>query len=230
MTEISKFEPKAIFKNVFDKALLAQQPLAIRNVERLRRVNPDKSPEQLIRFLNKAYLGAVAATGAAAGATAAVPNGVVQIPAAVADLTAYTQISVFYVLQVAEIQGLHFEDVERRRLLVSAALLGGAASKKILEKAVGPVAQHWGKVLVKSISKEAIKKVNKVLGPRFVTIAGSRMGVLVLGKQVPLMIGSALGAGGNMLFAAGVVKATKEILGPGAKEWSDVESQNSANK
>jgi hypothetical protein len=225
MNEINKFDPKSVFRVAFDKALLAQQPLATKNVARLRRVHPQKSPDQLIRYLNNWYLGSVSVTGGAAGASAAVPNGVVQLPAAIADLTAYTQISVFYVLQVAEIQGLHTEDEERRRLLVSSALLGSAASKKILEKLVGPLAKHWGKNLVQAIPKAAIQAANKVLGPRFVTIAGTRMGVLVLGKQVPMMIGAVLGASGNAIFASAVIKATKEILGPGAKVWSEGASE-----
>lgn len=224
MTEIKKFEPKAIFRNAFNKALEAQQPLAEKYVARLRRVHPEKSPDQLIRYITKWYLGSVASTGAGAGASAAVPNGVVQIPVAIAELTAYTQASVFYVLSVAEVQGLHLEDIERRRLLVSSALLGGTAAQKIIEKAVGPVAKHWGKTLVAAFSRDAIKAINKVLGPRFVTITGGKMGIIVLGKQAPLMIGAGLGATLNVLFASGVVKATKMIMGPAPKDWAEIES------
>jgi hypothetical protein len=219
MTEVKKFEARAFFQKAFDKALVTQLPLATKNVSRLRRVNPDKTPEQLIRYLNKWYVGAVAVTGGAAGAAAVVPNGVVQVPVALADLSAYTQASVLYVLSVAEIHGLHIEDGERRRVLVSAALLGGAASKKVMEKIVPNLAKHWGSSIVKNFSREAIKNINKVLGPRFITIAGGKMGVLVLSKQVPLLLGAALGAGGNALFASGVVKATKQILGPAPKKW-----------
>jgi hypothetical protein len=224
MNEVKKFEPKSVFRRAFNKALEAQQPLAEKYVARLRRVHPDKSPEQLISYINKWYLTTVAGTGAAAGTSAVVPNGVVQIPVAIAELTAYTQASVFYVLSVAEAQNLHLEDIERRRLLVSSALLGGAAAEKIITKAVGPVAKHWGKTLVAAFSRDAIKTINKVLGPRFVTITGTKMGVIVLGKQAPLMIGAGLGATLNVLFASGVIKATKIIMGPAPKAWPEIES------
>jgi hypothetical protein len=230
MTEVKKFEPKAIFRNAFNKALELQEPLAQKYVARLRRVHPDKSPEQLIRYINKWYLATVGTSGASAGATAAVPNGVVQLPVAVAELTAYTQASVFYVLAVAETQGLHLEDIERRRLLVSSAILGATASHKIIEKAVGPIAAHWGKTLVNAFSRDAIKAINKVLGPRFLTITGSKMGVIVLGKQAPLMIGAALGATLNVAFASGVVKATKVIMGPAPKDWAEIESSTKSKK
>jgi hypothetical protein len=230
MTDVKKFEPKAIFRNAFNKALQFQEPLAEKYVARLRRVHPDKSPEQLIRYINKWYLGTVGTSGAAAGASAAVPNGVVQLPVAVAELTAYTQASVFYVLAVAEVQGLHLDDLERRRLLVSSALLGDIAAKKIIEGAVGPIARHWGKTLVAGISRDAIKAINKVLGPRFITITGSKMGVIVLGKQAPLMIGAALGATMNVAFASGVVKATKVIMGPAPQDWKQIEASPKAKK
>ena len=47
----------------------------------------------------------------------------------------------------------------------------------------------------------AINKANKVLGPRFITKYGTKQGVLVLGKQVPMGIGAVLGGGGNHLSA-----------------------------
>ena len=230
MTEVTKFEPKAVFRNAFNKALELQEPLAEKYVARLRRVHPDKSPEQLIKYINKWYLATVGASGAAAGATAAVPNGVVQIPVAVAELTAYTQASVFYVLAVAEVHGLHLEDIESRRLLVSSALLGDVAAKKLIEKSVGPIAKHWGKTIVNAFSRDAIKALNKVLGPRFLTITGSKTGVIVLSKQIPFMIGAALGASLNVAFATGVLKATKVILGAAPKVWPQIKAAPKAKK
>ena len=96
---------KELVASSFTKALTVQQPLAAGTVDRLRRVHPDKSPEELIRFLNKTYLGAVTTSGTAAGTAAVVPNGLVQIPAAVVDLAAFLEASVLYVLAVAEIHG-----------------------------------------------------------------------------------------------------------------------------
>lgn len=36
---------------------------------------------------------------------------------------------------------------------------------------------------------ETINNVNKALGPRFITKYGTREGLLVLGKQIPLGLG-----------------------------------------
>src|SRR5690554_953032 len=113
-----KFDPKVVVKAGLDKALEAQRPLAVANVERLRRVHPEKSPAELISYLNKIYLAAVTTTGAGAGAAAIVPNVVVQVPVALGDLLTFLEASVLYTISVAEIHGLDLEDVERRRLLV----------------------------------------------------------------------------------------------------------------
>ena len=88
---------KSIISSTFDKALEVQYPLAIKNVERLRRVHPNKSPKELLAYLDKHYLRTVAITGFATG-TAAVPNGVVQTPLALTGLLSSLEASVFYAL------------------------------------------------------------------------------------------------------------------------------------
>lgn len=60
----------------------------------------------------------------------------------------------------------------------------------------------------------AIRAVNTVPGPRFITTYGSKQGVLVLGKQLPLALGVGVGAGGNHVFGRLTIAAAKMILGP----------------
>ncbi|WP_455158899.1 hypothetical protein [Schaalia cardiffensis] len=221
MQNLTKLDPKALIAAGFDKALVAQQPKAQANVARLRRVHPNMTPEELIAYINKWYLGTVIVSGTGAGAAAVVPNGLAQVSGTVADLGTYLEASVFYILCLTEIHGIDLEDLERRRLLVISILLGNSASSKVLDKVIGRTAPYWGKKLVQSIPMEAVRRANKVLGPRFITKWGTKTGVLVLGKQVPLMIGAAIGGGGNLLFGSFVVKAGKTILGPSPVGWPD---------
>lgn len=222
MAKSNKLDPRALVQAGFDKALEAQYPLAVENVARLRRVHPDKSPEDLLSYLNRIYLGAVAGMGAGAGAAAAVPNGWVQVPAAFADLLAFLEASVLYTLSVSEVHGLDVEDVERRRLLVTSVLVGNSAATATLEPLIGRSVPYWGRQIVKAIPMSAVYKANKVLGPRFVTKYGMKQGVLVLGKQVPLFIGAGIGAGGNGLFGWLIVKAARKILGPPPESWNEL--------
>lgn len=220
MNANGKSGTKALISAVFDRSITLQQPAAKAHVERLRRVNPDKTPQEIIKMLDRTYLGVVTTSGAAAGATAAAPNGVVQIPAALADVAAYLEASVLYALSLAEVHEVHVEDLERRRLLVTAIMLGNSASSKIVDKVIGRTVPHWGKKIVETIPNEALKQINKVMGPRFVTKWGTKQGVLVLGKQVPLMLGAAVGGTGNGAFGWFVIKSGREILGPAPGEWS----------
>ena len=221
MNGLSKFQPGALVNAAFDKAIEGQYPLAVDNFRRLRRVHPDKSPEEMISYLTKIYLGAVAATGAGAGAASVVPNGGVQVPAAFADLLLFLEASVLYTVSVAEVHDLSVEDVERRRLLVMSVLVGNSAATATLEPLIHRTAPYWGRQIVKAIPMTTINKANKILGPRFLTKYGVKQGVVVLGIQLPFLIGSAIGAGGNALFGWFIVRAAGKILGPPPESWDE---------
>lgn len=216
-----KQERESLVSTVFHRALELQHPLAAENVARLRRVHPDKSPEELIKHLNKMYLGAVATTGAGAGAAAIVPNGWVQVPVAAAELATFLEASVLYALSVAEVHGVHAEDIERRKLLVMSVLVGDSVAKKSLEPVIGKTVPYWGKAIVKRIPNSAIKTANKVLGPRFITKYGTKQGALVLGKQLPMFIGVGVGAAGNGAFGWFVIRSARTILGPPPLSWDE---------
>lgn len=221
MADNKKFDGKTLVRNGLKKALDAQQPLAVDNVDRLRRVHPNKTPAELLSYLNKWYLGVVTTTGAGAGAAAIIPNGVVQVPVAFGEFLTFLEASVFYTLSVAEIHGLDVEDIERRTFLVTAALLGNSASTAALGPLIDRTAPYWGKKAVEAIPMSAINVANKILGPRFVTKWGTKQGVLVLGKQVPFYIGVGIGAGGNHLFGRSIITATGKFLGPPPGSWED---------
>ncbi|MEN1889261.1 hypothetical protein [Streptomyces mirabilis] len=209
-------DAKNLIQQAFDKALVAQQPLARKNVERLRRVHPEDTPQELIRRLDRYYLTGITASGGASGAAGVVPGA--GIPAALADAMLFTEASVLYTLSLAEVHGLHPEDLERRRLLVLTVLLGDGA-KKALDKTIGRTGPYWARRIVSAIPMSAINKANNVLGPRFITKYGTKQGVLVLSKQVPLGIGAALGAGGNHVFGRLTIKSARTIFGEPPSSW-----------
>lgn len=211
-------DPKTLIDVGLMKALELQRPVAAANVNRLRRVHADKSPKEIIEILNKTYVGAVSVTGAAAGATAIVPNGAVQIPAAIADFLAFTEATVLYVLSLAEVHGLDPEDIERRKLLVITVMLGDSAVG-VLDKVIGRAGKHWAKQIVEKVPMQAVNAANKVLGPRFITKYGTKQGVLVLATEIPFGIGVIVGGGGNATFAWLTTRTAKKIFGAAPKAW-----------
>jgi hypothetical protein len=213
-------DAKSLIQQGFHKALTSQQPVARKNVERLRRVHPDDTPADLIRRLDRYYLTSITASGAASGAAGAVPGA--GIPTALADVMLFTEASVLYTLSLAEVHGLDPEDFERRKLLVLTVLLGDSAVTA-LDKTVKRTGPFWAKRIVEMIPMSAINKANKVLGPRFITKYGSKQGVIVLSKQVPLGIGAVLGAGGNHVFGRLTIKSARAIFGNPPSHWPDEE-------
>jgi hypothetical protein len=215
-----KLELKKVLATGYQKAIASQYSVAVANVNRLRRVHPEMTPTEMIKYLNKLYLGTVGISGAGAGAAAAAPNGVFQIPVAIAEFLGYLEASVLYAYSVMVINKLHPEDVERRVTIVTTILIGNSAITT-LERVLGETAPVWGKQLVKAIPNAAIKKVNLVLRPQFIVKWGTTRGVLVLGKQVPLWIGAVVGSAGNVLFGNVVIKSAKKILGPAPASWDE---------
>lgn len=216
-----KLDPKAVVEAGLQHALNFQQPFAAANLKRLRKLHPDKSPCELISFLSKFYLAAVTAGGAGAGAAAIVPNIAIQLPVAGAEMLGFLELSVQYTLTIAEIHGIDVEDHERRAFLVTAVLIGDSAAKTLIKPLIDKTAPYWGKKVVEAIPIAAINAANKVLGPRFITKYGTRAGVLVLGKQMPMFIGVGIGAGGNYLFGRSIVTAAKKVLGPPSPTWAE---------
>jgi len=224
MPENPRLDVQQLVRTALDKALNAQQPLAVENIARLRRLHPDKSPTRMVAYVGKIYLSAVTVTGASAGAAAIVPNVFVQVPVAVADLLTFLEASVLYTLSVAEIHGVDLDDIERRRFLVMTALLGDSAATAVVEPLLGRSVPYWGKKVVESIPMTVINRANKILGPRFVTKYGTQQGVLVLAKQIPFAIGVGVGAAGNHVFGRLTVGATKRILGVAPATWNTADN------
>lgn len=218
-------EVKRVLQKTLEQSLVAQQPVARKNVERLRRVHPDDTPAGTIGRLNTYYLTAVTSSGGAAGAAGVVPG--VGIPVALGDVLLFTEASVLYTLSLAEVHGIHPEDIERRKLLVLTILLGDSAVVA-LDKTIGRTGPYWARQIVSSIPMTAINRLNKILGPRFVTKYGTKQGVLVLSKQVPLGIGAALGATGNHVFGRFTIKSARKIFGEPPATWSDLSADSDA--
>jgi hypothetical protein len=202
---------KQVVSQALSKALTFQSPVARRTFDRLRRVHYDDSPQELADRVTKYYLSTVTMSGGAMGAAGAVPGG--GIPSAAFDVVAFTEASVLYALTLAEIHGIHPEDLERRRLLVQTILIGDSAVTA-LNKGAGRTVPYWGKQIVNAIPMSAVLKANKVLGPRFITKYGTKQGILVLSKQVPLGLGIGVGAGASHLVGRTIVRTARKVFGP----------------
>ncbi|MFE6864497.1 hypothetical protein [Nocardia sp. NPDC057668] len=195
---------------LFDRSLLAADNMVAGRVGRLRERHPNATNAQLIKKLETTYVSSVVASGAATGGAAAVPGAgtVAAIATVGADTSWFLTASIAHVLSVVRVHGIHLTDLEHQKAVVLMVLAGGGGAR-FVGKTAGRAGPHLGKLLANAVPAETIKTINKVLGRHFVTRMGTRSGVLVIGKAAPFGIGVAIGAGGNMVMAKGIVKATR---------------------
>ncbi|MFG1893437.1 hypothetical protein ACGFIP_05465 [Micromonospora zamorensis] len=123
--------------DVLDKAITIQGPLVRKNIARARQRNPEATPAEVIRNLERMYVSALAGTGAAVGGAAAAP-GVgtgVALALSAGEVLSSLQLSALFALSVAEVHGVRMDEVERRRTIVMGIMLGGSGSATITKVA-----------------------------------------------------------------------------------------------
>lgn len=118
-----------------------------------------------------------------------------------------------FCLATAEAHGLPMKDLDRRRTLVLAVLLGNSGSG-FIQKAAGRTGPYSARTLVKAMPLSAINIASRVLGPRFITKWGTQQGILVLSRDLQSGIGAGIGAGGNAVLGRMTLRSVRKAFGP----------------
>jgi hypothetical protein len=207
-----------------DKSIEAAGNVARQRVEGLRRKHPDLSDAQLLKKVDTAFTSAVTTTGAATGAMAAAPGvgTAAGLVAAAGDTSWFLAAAAGYVLSAAELRGIKVEDFEHQRALVLMVLAGGGGST-FFTKTASRTGPHLGKIVTNAVPLSTIRSINKVLGAHFITKYGTKRGIIAIGKVAPFGVGLAIGAGGNLMMARGVIKTAKLM-------FDSAEALNDADK
>lgn len=207
--------------DVLDRAIAVQSSLVQKSIARARQRNPDATPEQVIRSLERMYVSALTGTGAAVGGVAAAPG--VGTGAALAlsagEGLSSLELSALFALSIAEVHGVPIGELERRRTIVMGIMLGGSGSATI-GKVAERTGQHWGRQVVAKVPVETLRQINQVLGKHFVTKYGTKQGIIVLGRVAPFGIGVVIGGGANAALAALAVRAGRRAFGPPPESWA----------
>lgn len=186
-----------------------------RFISAARRARTDMGDDDLIRALERSFTGLVATSGAAAGGVAALPAVGTAAGAAVGvvDAGAFTTAAMVYVLAVASVHGIDVEDLERRKALLLAVLIGPGGPRAV-ERVAGRTGAYWGRQVTEAVPLQVIRRINKVLGHNFVTRYGTKQGIVVIGKMAPFGLGAAIGATGNTVMARMTIKTARAAFGP----------------
>ncbi len=210
-----------VLSQVIERSTRAQAPAVKAYVARLRRTHPDASPADIVTKLEKRYLAAVMASGAAVGSAAAFPGiGTLAALSAVAGETlVFLEATSVFVLAVAEVHGIPLEQRERRRALVLAVLVG-EESKGAIADLLGPsrTSGAWLAEGAELLPLPALSQLNTRLLRYFVKRFTLKRSAMAFGKMLPVGIGAAVG-GGNRLMGKKIVNNARTAFGPAPSRW-----------
>ncbi len=208
--------------HIIESGSRVQAPAVRAYVERLRDGNPDATPAEIVTKLEKHYLAAVMASGAAVGSAAAFPGiGTLMALSAVAGETfLFLEATSVFVLAVAEVHGIPADHRERRRALVLAVLVG-EDSKNAVADLIGPgrTSGAWLADGAATLPLPAVSQLNSRLLRFFVKRYALKRGALAFGKLLPIGIGAVVGGWGNRLMGKRIIANARMAFGSPPPRW-----------
>ncbi|WP_440219805.1 hypothetical protein [Dietzia sp. MNB45] len=204
------------------RAIRSQTGAARAYVRTLRAHHPDESPARIRERLDARFLNTVTASGAAVGATAAVPGvgTIVAFGAIGAESLVFLEAAAFYTLAVAEVHGVDVRHDEHEELLVMTVMLG-ASGTAILANAVSSSggAATGGSLAGRALRVPGLKEINRRMMTRFVRKFAVKRAGLAVGKLAPAGLGAAVGGWGNRKLGRTVVETADAAFGTPPDSW-----------
>lgn len=222
MGDIQQDDDLGWVMKTLDRVIDAQRPLVVNHLRELRRKHPELSPEEVIARLEKQYVAAVSAGGAAVGATAVVPGigTAAALGLTAVETVGFLEASAFFAQAVTEVHGIHVQDPERSKALVMGLMLGSggkALVRRVAQQSIGRGAAgqaFWGELITSRLPTGAMGQVVDFLRRAFLRRMARNTGTSMLGRALPFGIGAAIGGVGNSILGRQVVKAAREAFGP----------------
>src|SRR5690606_36273305 len=211
-----------VLSQIIERSTRAQAPAVKAYVARPRRLHPDVAPAEIVTKLEKRYLAAVMASGAAVGSAAAVPGiGTLAALSAVAGETVvFLEATALFVLAVAEVHGIPAEHRERRRALVLAVLVG-EDSRGAIADLLGPgrTKGAWLSDGAATLPLPAVSQLNSRLLRYFVKRYALKRGAIAFGKLLPVGIGAVVGGVGNRFMGKKIIANAHNAFGAAPARW-----------
>ncbi|MGV0633368.1 hypothetical protein ABQE69_00155 [Mycolicibacillus trivialis] len=219
-------EPTAaalVLSRIIERGSRMQGPAVHAYVRRLRDAHPGAGPVEITGKLEKRYLRAVTASGAAVGSSATVPGlgTLTALGSVAAETVLFLEATALYVLALADVHDIPVEHRERRRALVLAVLVGDEG-KHAVRSLLGPGRTNgaWLTDGVAAVPLPAVTKLNTRLLRYFVRRYTLRRGALTVGKMLPMGVGAAIGAGGNRMMGKKIVANAHAAFGDPPAHWA----------
>lgn len=211
-----------VLSQVLERSTRLQAPAVTAYVQRMRDKRPDATPAEIIESLEKHYLAAVMASGAAVGSAAAFPGiGTLAAMSAVAGETlVFLEATAVFVLAVAEVHGIPADHRERRRALVLAVLVGDDGKHAVADLlGTGRTSGAWLSDGAATLPLPAVSQLNSRLLRYFVKRYTLKRGAIAFGKMLPVGVGAVVGGVGNRLMGKKIVKNARAAFGAPPPRW-----------
>ncbi len=221
-TDESPSAAAKVLSSILERSARVQAPAVKAYVDRLRAHSPNATPAEIVTRLEKQYLAAVMASGAAVGSAAAFPGiGTLAAMSAVAGETVvFLEATSVFVLAVAEVHGIPADHRERRRALVLSVLVG-EDSKHAVADLLGPgrTSGSWISDGAATLPLPAVSQLNSRLLKYFVKRYTLRRGAIAFGKLLPVGIGAVVGGVGNRMMGKRIVANARKAFGNPPPRW-----------
>ena len=220
------YKPDGPLDFLVDKAVTIPSTSIHKHVDKVRARNPGASPAEVIKILEKEYLRVIQTTGGAVGAAAAIPavGTAASVALSTSDVATFFASSAAFSLAVADVHGIDVQDVPRRRALLLATVLGDQGAQDV-ENAIGGSGVAWGKVLLTSMPRTTLHRVNKALTHRFVQKQVAKQGGLMLGRILPFGVGAVVGWVGARALGHTVIAQSRLAFGTPPEQFPRVIEQ-----
>ncbi|KWX57669.1 hypothetical protein [Mycobacterium sp. NAZ190054] len=211
-----------VLSQIIERGARVQGPAVKAYVERLREGNPGATPADIVGKLDKQYMAAVMASGAAVGSAAAFPGigTLVAMSAVAGETVVFLEATALYVLAMAEVHGIPAEHRERRRALVLSVLVG-EDGKRAVADLIGPgrTSGAWVSEGAATLPLPALSQLNSRLLRYFVKRYTLKRGALAFGKMLPVGVGAVVGGVGNRLMGKKIVANAHKAFGAPPERW-----------
>ena len=211
-----------VLSQILERGTRVQGPAVKAYVDRLRAHNRDATPAEVVKKLEKHYLAAVIASGAAVGSAAAFPGiGTLAAMSAVAGETVvFLEATAVYALALAEVHGIPADHRERRRALVLAVLVGDESKHAVADLlGSGRTSGAWLSEGAATLPLPAVSQLNSRLLRYFVKRYTLKRGAIAFGKLLPVGIGAVVGGVGNRLMGKKIIANARNAFGNPPPRW-----------
>ncbi|MEN4451383.1 hypothetical protein ACJH6J_16360 [Mycobacterium sp. SMC-18] len=208
--------------HILEGGARVQAPAVAAYVNRLREHNPGATPAEIITKLEKHYMAATMASGAAVGSAAAFPGigTLVAMSAVAGETVVFLEATAVFALAVAEVHGIPVTERERRRALVLAVLVGDEGKHAIGDLlGTGRTSGAWLADGAATVPLPAVSQLNSRLLKFFVKKYTLKRGAIAFGKLLPVGVGAVIGGVGNRLMSKKIIENARAAFGPAPARW-----------